>query len=114
MVPSIPTPPVNEAQLAAPSEMIAFTDSLKSGFLTIMSPTPFPYGIDRNEFGPQTGAGLNPVPTLMQNPPQHGVNFNALFCDGHVSQMKITSLMSCSSSAALWNYDHQPHPELWH
>jgi hypothetical protein len=40
-------------------------------------------------------------------------NYNALFCDGPVSAINPAILFSQSNSASLWNYDHQPHPELW-
>ena len=43
----------------------------------------------------------------------HGKNYNTLFCDGHVGGMSPELLFDPTNTAALWNYDHQPHPELW-
>lgn len=45
---------------------------------------------------------------------RHGKNYNASFCDGHVSEMDPSVLYNPTNSAAMWNYDHQPHPELWY
>ena len=47
------------------------------------------------------------------DPARHGKNYNQLFCDGHVAQMNPWILFNPTNSASLWNYDHQPHPELW-
>jgi prepilin-type N-terminal cleavage/methylation domain-containing protein/prepilin-type processing-associated H-X9-DG protein len=44
---------------------------------------------------------------------RHGKNFNQLFCDGHVAGIDPWVLFDSSKTAAMWNYDHQPHPELW-
>jgi prepilin-type N-terminal cleavage/methylation domain-containing protein/prepilin-type processing-associated H-X9-DG protein len=47
------------------------------------------------------------------DPARHGKNYNQAFCDGHVSGMNPWILFNPSKSAVMWNYDHQPHPELW-
>ena len=47
------------------------------------------------------------------DPARHGKNYNQLFCDGHVSAMSPFVLFNPTNSALMWNYDHQPHPELW-
>lgn len=44
---------------------------------------------------------------------RHGKNYNQLYCDGHVGAMDPRILFNPTNSAALWNYDHEPHPELW-
>ena len=41
------------------------------------------------------------------------VHDNQLYCDGHVSAINPEALFNPSNTAAMWNYDHQPHPELW-
>jgi prepilin-type N-terminal cleavage/methylation domain-containing protein/prepilin-type processing-associated H-X9-DG protein len=46
-------------------------------------------------------------------PLRHGKNYNQLFCDGHVTAMDPKILLNPTNTAALWNNDHQPHPELW-
>jgi prepilin-type N-terminal cleavage/methylation domain-containing protein/prepilin-type processing-associated H-X9-DG protein len=47
------------------------------------------------------------------DPARHGKNYNQVFCDGHVSGMSPWLLFNPTNTAAMWNYDHQPHPELW-
>lgn len=47
------------------------------------------------------------------DPARHGKNYNQLFCDGHVSAMSPWVLFNLTNTAAMWNYDHQPHPEFW-
>ncbi len=113
-------PPVTDAQLAAPSEMISLTDSGTDLINAIGHPTDGSFewdvafvGLDYNEGWPAINV-QDPFAHIVQKPPQHGLNFNVLFCDGHVTQMKVVDLMNSSNNAALWNYDHQPHPEGWH
>ncbi len=115
-------PPVSEAQLAEPGEMIAITDSaahfafslgpLPGGSGPVVVPSDPFTGDDDNDGWPASNT-QDPFAHIIQKPPQHGRNFNVLFCDGHVAQMKVVDLVQCSNSAALWNYDHQPHPEGW-
>ena len=108
-------PEVSEGQVAAPSEMIAITDAASPqgyfGFPGIGYGGRF-IGDDSNEVWPSTTT-QDPFAHIIQNPPQHGINFNVLFCDGRVQAMKVRDLMSSSKSATLWNYDHQAHPEGW-
>ena len=47
------------------------------------------------------------------DPARHGKNYNQLFCDGHVAAMNPWVLFNPTNTAAMWNYDHEPHPELW-
>ena len=47
------------------------------------------------------------------DPARHGQNYNQLFCDGHISAMSPWILFNYTNSAAMWNYDHESHPELW-
>jgi prepilin-type processing-associated H-X9-DG protein len=44
---------------------------------------------------------------------RHGKNYNFLLCDGHVAGMSPLVQFNPSKIASMWNYDHQPHPELW-
>jgi prepilin-type N-terminal cleavage/methylation domain-containing protein/prepilin-type processing-associated H-X9-DG protein len=46
-------------------------------------------------------------------PPRHGKKYNQLFCDGHVGAMDPWILFNPTNTAAMWNNDHQPHPEFW-
>ncbi len=47
------------------------------------------------------------------DPARHGANYNQVFCDGHVAAMSPWVIFDPTKSAVLWNYDHEPHPELW-
>jgi prepilin-type processing-associated H-X9-DG protein len=47
------------------------------------------------------------------DPARHGKSYNQLFCDGHVAAMNPWVLFNPTNTAAMWNSDHQPHPELW-
>ena len=47
------------------------------------------------------------------DPERHGKNYNTVFCDGHVAGMNPRILFNPTNTASMWNYDHQPHPELW-
>jgi prepilin-type N-terminal cleavage/methylation domain-containing protein/prepilin-type processing-associated H-X9-DG protein len=46
-------------------------------------------------------------------PARHGKDYNQLFCDGHVAAMNPGMLFNPTNTGAMWNNDHQPHPELW-
>ncbi len=105
--------PTSESQVRVPSEMIAFGESrfLKSGI----------------NFDPggrvqlQTGwLGLGWLKWTMPGSHRnfafglrHGKNYNISFCDGHVSAMSPWVFFNPTNTAPMWNYDHQPHPELW-
>ncbi len=52
-------------------------------------------------------------PQYIFDPARHGKNYNQLFCDGHVSAMNPWVLFNPTNTARMWNYDHEPHPELW-
>jgi len=47
------------------------------------------------------------------NPSRHRSSYNQLFCDGHVSAISPWVLFNPTNTAAMWNYDHQMHPEFW-
>jgi prepilin-type processing-associated H-X9-DG protein len=99
---------ISEADVVAPSEMLAIGDSAY-------------------EVGTAAGSGLGIGPTPGGDDAwmcklnawgyiydaRHGKNYNQLYCDGSVSAMRPQKLFVPSNSAALWNYDHQPHPEGW-
>lgn len=95
-----PWPPVYQAEIRAPSEMLAIGDSYtKVGDAS---------GDDAwgcGPFGGQYAAGPFAA--------RHGKNYNVLLCDGRVSDMHPWILFDPSNTASMWFYDHQPHPELW-
>jgi prepilin-type N-terminal cleavage/methylation domain-containing protein/prepilin-type processing-associated H-X9-DG protein len=47
------------------------------------------------------------------DPARHGKNYNLAFCDGHIEALNPLVLFDPSKTAAMWNSDHQPHPEFW-
>jgi prepilin-type N-terminal cleavage/methylation domain-containing protein/prepilin-type processing-associated H-X9-DG protein len=94
-------PPVAENKVVVPSEMLAMGDSfMKVGM---------DGGSDVWQCDNLLGGELATAPYALR----HGKNYNQLYCDGHVSPLSPAVLFNPSSTAALWNYDHQPHPELW-
>ena len=104
----LPVLPVSESMVAAPSEMISITDSV-TGFGNLVAlGIPATTGVDFNNNVPAITT-QDPFQYIIQKPPQHGAQFNVLFCDGHVFPMKIVDLVNFSKSSGLWNYDHQPH-----
>jgi len=104
-----PSPLTGEGLIKVPSEMLAVGESrflsemvnglpggecdLVCGFLG------FPYHGAGDEFA--------------FGEKRHGKNYNQLFCDGHVAGMDPWVVFNPTNSAAMWNYDHEPHPELW-
>jgi len=56
--------------------------------------------------------GSNPW-GLSLDPERHGRNYNMVFCDGHVEGLNPAIVFNLTNSAARWNKDHQPHPEMW-
>ena len=99
--PTTYVPAVSEGDVKVPSEMLAMGDSLmKAGFTA---------GSDFWQCGGRYSSQIAHLPYALR----HGKSYNALFCDGHVSAMLPEVLFAPSKTAAMWNYDHQPHSELW-
>jgi len=94
-------PPVAEAQIKVPSEMLAIGDSqfLSAGV------NQEPGGNDALFFGLKSGHLFDPA--------RHGKTHNQLWGDGHVAAMNPGILFHRTNSATLWNSDHEPHPEGW-
>jgi prepilin-type N-terminal cleavage/methylation domain-containing protein/prepilin-type processing-associated H-X9-DG protein len=94
---------VSEAQIKVPSEMLSIGESR---FL------------DAKVNGSPGGecdlvCGMRKNSHWAFDPARHGKNYNQVFCDGHVSAMSPWVLFNPTNTASMWNYDHQPHPELW-
>jgi prepilin-type N-terminal cleavage/methylation domain-containing protein/prepilin-type processing-associated H-X9-DG protein len=116
--PNIP-PPHSEAQIVAPSEMFAIMDTVARIDPTFL-PDQFDQVVSIYRIGPGwSGLDITGWPWFFPNffrqggALQHGRAFNVLSCDGHVSAIKVAELFNLSSTAANWNFDHQPHPEYW-
>jgi prepilin-type N-terminal cleavage/methylation domain-containing protein len=103
-------PPRKDTQVVAPSEMFCLMDS-RGGVTNIISNSGFA--------GQDWAACIPSSPnqwtgdTYIQNPPQHGNNFNVDCSDGHAESVRHSYLFDPTNSAPRWNFDHQPHPELW-
>jgi prepilin-type N-terminal cleavage/methylation domain-containing protein len=94
-------PPVSEAQVKVPAEMLAIGDSQ---FLNA----------EENGFpGAQDALFVSLTPGHAFDPSRHGRTYNQLWCNGHVGAMSPLVLFDPAKSAALWNTDHEPHPETW-
>ncbi len=101
--------PVSESQVKAPSDMLAVSESR---FLTA-NEVNVPGGTVQNGPGGSDSLGCGNIRNVPFDPARHGKNYNILFCDGHVGSMSPWSLFNPTNSGAMWNIDHQPHPELW-
>jgi hypothetical protein len=94
-------PAVSEGKVSVPSEMLAIGDSLMKAVEV--------GGDDCGRCGGVFASDFAALPYVLR----HGKNYNQLSCDGHVSAMSPSVLFNPSNTASLWNYDHEPHPEMW-
>ncbi len=85
-------PPVNESEVAAPSDMMAMGDIFDGGFV----------------FWRDVQVASSDSANL-----RHQGEANVVFCDGHVESPALKSLLGAANDAALvrWNRDHLPHAE---
>jgi prepilin-type N-terminal cleavage/methylation domain-containing protein/prepilin-type processing-associated H-X9-DG protein len=101
-------PPTAEDQVKVPSAMFAIGESRYRQEVRIFNPADCVafmfcgYLTDPDNWG-----------AAITFPKRHGNNYNQLFCDGHLEAMRPLTLFNPAASAARWNNDHQPHPELW-
>ncbi len=100
----LPAPPVNESEVASPSEMMAIGDGFSGG-----------NGVIRDgglalwrTHGVEDNLGSTP-----RSNSRHRGKANVVFCDGHVESPALKFLFDDTSDLALvrWNRDHQPHRE---
>ena len=99
---AITVPAVSVAQIRVPSEMFAIGESrhLKEH-----------QNMKEADCVNAMFCGFNQFAQVL--PPRHGKKYNQLFCDGHVGAMDPWILFNPTNTAAMWNNDHQPHPEFW-
>jgi len=97
---------VSQAQVLKPAEMIALGESrfLNGVVNEIRDGTDeiFPCRVDTVMFA-----------EFRFDSARHGKLYNQVFCDGHMSSMNPWVLFNPTNTAAIWNYDHQPHQEQW-
>ena len=107
--PDIRRPSTFEPQVRVPSEMFAIGESR---FMSAQV-----NGIPGGRCDMTCGmlswnVGRGPMEFAF-DPARHGKNYNQLFCDGHVAAMNPWILFNPTNTATMWNYDHEPHRELW-
>jgi prepilin-type processing-associated H-X9-DG protein/prepilin-type N-terminal cleavage/methylation domain-containing protein len=97
-------PPVREAEVVAPSEMMAIGDGFEGGNGIIRDGV---LVLWRNS-GVQEYRG-----SIQRSFARHQGKANVVFCDGHVESPTLKFLFEDTSDAALsrWNRDHLPHRE---
>jgi prepilin-type N-terminal cleavage/methylation domain-containing protein/prepilin-type processing-associated H-X9-DG protein len=95
-----------DSSVIAPSEMFAMSDARQQSYLQFQGvPSNAVVGLD------SMFCGLSQAWTSY--PRLHGASYNVVFCDGHVTSVKVPVLFDPSKSGPNWNNDHQPHPEFW-
>lgn len=100
----------SEAQVRVPSEMLAIGESR---FLSTQV-NGIPGGRCDMTCGLLSWGVFGGSPREFAfDPARHGKYYNQLFCDGHVAAINPWHLFNPTNSAAMWNYDHEPHPEFW-
>ncbi|HXT42323.1 MAG TPA: H-X9-DG-CTERM domain-containing protein [Candidatus Angelobacter sp.] len=102
--PRLAAPPVNESEVANPSEMMAIGDGFEGGNKIIHDGGMALWRI----YGLQDYLG-----STERSDARHQGKANVAFCDGHVESPTLQLLFEDTSDAALvrWNRDHQPHRE---
>jgi prepilin-type N-terminal cleavage/methylation domain-containing protein/prepilin-type processing-associated H-X9-DG protein len=94
-------PVVSESEVSVPGEMVSICDSLvQIGEIG---------GDDFGQCSALVASGVADIPHVLR----HGKNYNLLLCDGHVSAISPSILFNPTNFAAMWNYDHKPHSEMW-
>ena len=102
-------PSVSESEVSVPSEMLAISDSaMIAGAVPDAG-----MGINSPDVGGDDFLHCDLNAWAWIYAARHGKEYNQLYCDGHASAMLPSILFDPAKSAALWNYDHQPHPEIW-
>ena len=118
----LPTRPIREAEIQAPSDMLVLGDSLlaspvltrawTAGLAGNWSPMDY-YGMRSKRIilnGADSGGSAG---ERAAEQARHNRMFNAAFCDGHVEGLKPAVLLSTNAlSMRRWNRDHQAHTEI--
>ena len=122
--------PVREADVAAPSDMIALGDSALVGLSSFaglpdsLKPVgALDYGLLSTALRSYQGEMYNEMvrglptddPVARMYHGRHGRLWNVAFCDGHIETLRPAALWDLSKPniARRWNRDHLPHNSLW-
>lgn len=102
----LPAPPVNESEVASPSEMMAMGDGFVGGNGIIREGT---WTFWRTYYSEEEVPG-----STKRSYARHQSRANVVFCDGHVESPTLKFLFEDTGDEALsrWNRDHQPHREM--
>jgi prepilin-type processing-associated H-X9-DG protein len=97
-----------EQAVQAPSEMYGVADARAYRYA----------GADKMSGRPAMEAWLGPEGTPGfqiggETAPPHSESYNMLFGDGHAALVKRKDYLFPPRTAANWNRDNRPHPELW-
>lgn len=98
-----------ESRIKVPCEMLAIGESR---FLNA-NVNGTAGGCDRLTCGLLKSRNPWPFAWYAFDPRRHGRKYNVAFCDGHIEALNPWVLFDPSKTAAMWNSDHQPHPEFW-
>jgi prepilin-type processing-associated H-X9-DG protein/prepilin-type N-terminal cleavage/methylation domain-containing protein len=103
-----PGPPVNDSEVAVPSEMIAIGDGFKGGNGVIQDGWWVLWRTYALFERPEYVGGTKRAYA------RHQGAANVMYCDGHVESPKLQFLFDDTTDKALmrWNRDHKPHREL--
>jgi prepilin-type processing-associated H-X9-DG protein len=100
-----PAPPVGEADVVSPTQMMAIGDGLKGGNGVVE---------DGDNWLWRSSGVAGYSGSTAHAYARHQGKANVVFCDGHVESPTLQFLFADTRDAALirWNRDHQPHREL--
>jgi prepilin-type processing-associated H-X9-DG protein len=95
-------PPINESEIASPSEMMAIGDGFKGGNGVVQDGV----GALWRTYDTRGDSG-----STRRSLSRHQGKANVVFCDGHVESPALTFLFEDTNDVALvrWNRDHLPH-----
>jgi prepilin-type processing-associated H-X9-DG protein len=105
-------PPINDSDVAVPSEMIAIGDGFKGANDVLQDGWFFLWrtAVSEHEFTAD-GRYLGSTKRAFS---RHQGQANVMYCDGHIESPKLKFLFDDTTDKALmrWNRDHNPHREL--
>jgi prepilin-type N-terminal cleavage/methylation domain-containing protein len=113
-------PPRSDAQVVAPSEMFTIMDSRGVPHAGVPGTSTTGWAgydwtacIPTDTLAHAEAYGDPYGGNMVATPPQHRTAFNVVSCDSHVAAVPLSDLFNATNTAVHWNFDHQPHPELW-
>jgi prepilin-type processing-associated H-X9-DG protein len=105
-------PPINDSEVAVPSEMMAIGDGFKGANGVLQDGWFFLWRTEVTEAqGTQDTRYIGSTKRAFS---RHQGQANVMYCDGHIESPKLKFLFDDTTDKALvrWNRDHKPHREL--